>query len=166
MPTTEQQRAFIQAIVDDTAPVVFAHLGLSHSVYVTRMAELSPYKFEGRDQPVCQLTMVSTAAEASGASTAEAFLLDAANDVTPLMYTDRNEEHHYVYITRLAKTMPFKWDESERFEPVYQVVLVDARAVQDVQAAEGAKVAAAVAFSLYRQAMIWGVSCWDFAQWE
>jgi len=166
MPTVEQQRAFIQAIADDTAPVVFSHLGLSHSVYVTRMAELSPFKMEDRLEPVYQLTMVATAAEASGASTAEAFLLSCANDVTPLVYTDRNSERHYVYITRLAKTMPFKWDESERFEPVYQVVLVDARAVQDVQDAEGAKVAAAAAFSLYRQTMMWGASLWDFAQWE
>ena len=166
MPTTEQQRAFLQAITDNTTPVVFAHLGLTHSVYVTRMAELSPFKMEDRLEPVCQLTMVATAAEASGASTAEQFLLDAANDVTPLVYTDRNSERHYVYITRLAKTMPFKWDESERFEPVYQVVMADARAVMDVQDAEAAKIATVAAFSLYRQTMIWGVSLWDFAQWE
>ena len=165
MPTTEQQRSFLQAITDDTAPVVFAHLGLSHSVYVTRMAELSPYKFEGRTEPVCQLTMVATAAEASGASTAEAFLLSCANDVTPLVYTDRNEERHYVYLTRLAKTMPYK--DGDRYEPVYQVVLVDARAVQDVQAAEGAKIAAAVASSLFDSpTRYWdGTSLWGWAQY-
>ena len=164
MPTTEQQRAFIQAITDDTTPVVYAHLGLTHTVYVTRMAELSPFKMEDRLEPVCQLTMVATAAEASGASTAEAFLLSCANDVTPLLFTDRNQEGHYVYITRLAKTAPFKFE--GRYEPVWQATMVDARAVQEVRDAEGAKVAAAVAFSLYRQTMTWGVSCWDFTQWE
>ena len=164
MTTAEAQRAFLQAITDDTQPIVFAHLGLSHSVYVTRMSELSPFKMEDRLEPVYQITMVSTAAEASGASVAEQFLLSAANDVTPLVYVDRNAERHYVYLTRLAKTMPYK--DNDRYEPVYGVTMVDARAVQDVQAAEGAKVAAAVAFSLYRQTMTWGVSCWDFAQWE
>ena len=164
MTTVGAQRAFLQTITDDTAPVVFAHLGLSHSVYVTRMAGLSPYKFEGRVEPVCQLTMVATAAEASGASTAEQFLLDAANDVTPLVYVDRNEERHYVYLTRLAKTMPYK--DNDRYEPVYGVTMVDARAVQDVQGVEGAKIAAVAAVSLYRQVMTWDVSLWDFSQWN
>ena len=164
MPTVEQQQAFIQAIADDTTPVVYAHLGLSHSVYVTRMAELSPFKMEDRLEPVYQLTMVATAAEASGASTAEAFLLSCANDVTPLVYTDRNEERHYVYLTRLAKTMPYK--DNDRYEPVYGVTMVDARAVQDVQGVEGAKIAAVAAVSLYRQVMTWDVSLWDFSQWN
>lgn len=164
MPTATQQRDFLDAITDDTTPVVYAHLGLTHTVYVTRLAELSPFKMEDRLEPVYQLTMVATAAEASGASVAEQFLLDAANDVTPLVYVDRNAERHYAYITRLAKTMPYK--DGDRYEPVYGVTMVDAKAVQDVQAAEAAKVTAAVAFSLYRQTMTWGVSCWDFTQWN
>ena len=164
MPTADQQESFLLAITDDAQPVVYSHLGLSHSVYITRLVEMSPYKFGGRDEQVFQLTMVATAAEASGASSAEQFLLSAGNDIEPSLYTDRNEEKHYVYITRLAQTMPYKF--GGRYEPVYQVTMVDARAVLDVQGADGAKVSMLLATSVFDQVTAkWGTAKWGFSAW-
>ena len=166
MPTPDQQRDFLEAIADDKQPVVYCHAGLSHSVFVTRMVELAPFKMEGRDEPVFQLTMIATAAEATGYESQEQFLLSAANDIAPLVYTDPHGDRHYVLMTRLTSGFPFKWD-SDRFQPVYTLTFVDARAVLDVQATEAAKVAETLtSASLFRTVARFDTAQFDFAQFE
>lgn len=166
MATIDQQRGFLEAITDDRQPVVYCHAGLSHSVYVTGLVDLSPYKFEGRDEPVFQMRMVEALVAASGVSTEEQFLLDCANDTEPLVYKDRLGEHHYTIITRLAKTQPYKF--AGRVEPVWQLTLVDAWGGYDsVQDAEAATVQTVTATSVYDHVVAkWDEFAWDFAQWE
>lgn len=166
MATIDQQRGFLEAITDDRQPVVYCHAGLSHSVYVTQMTQLNPYKFKGRDEPVFQVRMVEALAAASGASSEEQFLLNCANDAEPLEYTDRLGERHYTIITRLAKTQPYKF--KGRVEPVWQLTLVDAWGGYDlVQDAEAAAVQTVTTTSVYDHVVARFDECnFDFAQWE
>lgn len=165
MAAVDQQKAFLEAIADDTEPIVFCHSGLSHSVYLTQVMQLAPFKFKGREEPVFQLRMVEALAAASGVSAEEQFLLDCANDTEPLEYMDRLGERHYTILTRLAKIAPYKF--KGRIEPVWQLTLVDARAVFEVQGAEAARAQTATAVSLYDHIVAkWDEFNWDFAQWE
>ena len=91
------------------------------------------------------------------------FLLTVADDPLPLVYVDHNEELHYVYITNLAETRPHKG----RYEPVWQVTMVEAIAGVDAVWADRATVLAAVSVSVYDQFGLWdGNSLWEFAQWS
>lgn len=164
--TAETQKAFLEAIADDAQPVVYCRAGLSHSVYLTQVTELSPYKFKGRLEPVSQLRMVEALVAASGVSLEEQFLLDCANDAEPLEYTDRLGETRYTILTRLAKTQPYKF--KGRIEPVWQLTMVDAWGGFDmVQDAEAATVQTVTATSVYDHIVAkWDEFNWDFAQWE
>ena len=164
MATTQEQERFLEAVADDTQPVIYVHSGLTHSVYVTRLSKLNPYKFEGREEPVYQLRMVETASAATGASAEEQFLMECANDLTPVIYHDRHGERHRVIITKAIQTQPYKFE--GRYQPVWQLVMVDAWAGFEIQDADAAKIATAAAASLYRQVAYWdGNSRWNFAQW-
>jgi len=165
MPTADQQRSFLDAIADDAQPVVYCAHGLSHSVYLTRIAQAAPFKMASREEDTYQLTMVSTVAEATGYESQEQFLLSSVNDVAPLVYTDTRGDRHYVIMTRLSRTFPYKDD--DRFQPVYTLTFADARAVLDVQATEVAAVAETLtSASLYRTLARWDEFDWDWAQWE
>lgn len=163
--TAETQKSFLETIADDRQPVIYFHAALSHTVYVTELTQLAPYKFSGRDEPVFQVRMVEALAAATGVSVGEQFLLDCANDTAPLEYTDRLGETHQTILTRLAKTQPYKF--KGRVEPVWQLTLVDAWAVTELQDADAATVQSTTATSVYDHiAAKWDEFNWDFAQWE
>lgn len=163
--TAETQKSFLEAVANDTQPVTYAHAGLTHTVYLTEVAQVAPYKFKGRPEPVFQLRMVEALAAATGVNADEQFLLDCADDTAPLLYTDRLGEQHHTILTKLAKTAPYKF--KGRTEPVWQLTMVDAWGVFEVQDAEAATVQVASAISRYDHVPAkWDEFSWDFAQWE
>ncbi len=169
MATSDQQKRFLEAIADDTQPLIYCHAALTYSVYVTQLIQTAPYKREesSRQEPVFTLRMVETATGATGVNAQEHFLLAAADDVAPLHYTDPRGDVHRVILTQLSKSRPFKFE--GRVEPVMQLTLVDAWSGFSITDAEGATVATVTAVSLYDYVTAkWGPgedARWSFAQW-
>ena len=96
---------------------------------------------------------------------AESFLLDAAEDITPLHYTDPRGDVHRVILTQLSKDRPYKFE--GRVEPVWNLTFVDAWSGFSITDAEGAKIAGVAAVSTYDHVTSrWGQVEWGYFQWE
>ena len=109
--------------------------------------------------------MVDAATAATGVNAQEGFLLDAADDLVPLVYTDRTGEAHRVILTTLAKVRPFKM--GGRVEPVWTLNFVDAWSGINIADAEAAAIAAVASLSIYTEVVPrWDSVRWDFFQWD
>jgi len=99
-----------------------------------------------------------------GAAEQITFLEELADEVEPVIYYDPDGERHRVVVTQLTQMAPYKHE--DRFEPVVQLVMIDAWAGVEVQQAETAKARTVTSASLYdHEPALWGEALWGWAEW-
>lgn len=130
---TAELRQFMKQFGDSTRPWTYTDRnGIDHQCYLIRANEQTVKTSKLHDEPVLAVTLIETSAEtheggATGGRAQELFLLDCADQVTPLDLTDRATNVHRVYISHLQqKQRRTRKAGIEKIELMYEVKFVDA----------------------------------------
>lgn len=130
---TAELRQFLNQYANATTPWTYTDRnGIDHQCYLIRANEMTVKTSKLHDEPVLAITLIETTSEtheggATGARAQELFLLDCADQVTPLDLTDRAENVHRVYISHLQqKQRRTRKAGIEKIELLYEVKFVDA----------------------------------------
>ena len=174
---TEELRQFLKQFADSTTPWTYLdRYGVEHQVYLIRANEQTVKTSKITDEPVMTMTMIEAKSEtheagATGSREQELFLLESADQVTPLEYVDRVGNKHRVYITTLEqKQRRFRLQgETQKLgiEMLYQVKMVDAWGGVFVQQAARLTITVTKTVTLAAHTTTkWGAFLWDLGQWE
>lgn len=133
---------FLRRAIDQKTPVRYRDIfGHDHYGYVPSLVRVDDFKFqdpasgEVREEPAIAITFVESTPEVfepspTGARALYIFLAQAADSVTPIIYTDQNAKKHRVYISRMVRRDKFRFYEpgsgKEREEPIIELVFQDA----------------------------------------
>ena len=168
---TEELRQFLKQFADSTTPWTYLdRYGVEHQVYLIRANEQTVKTSKITDEPVMTVTMIEAMPEthetgATGSREQELFLLESADQVTPLEYVDRVGNKHRVYITTLEQKQ--RRLKKLGIEMLYQVKMVDAWGGVFVQQAAGLTITVTKTVTLAAHvAARWGLVAWDLFQWE